>query len=474
MKTWRYVRPAALVALAVTVFNTSAPLIADDDLRQKALALNSVTGDEPIDGQVRALSTNQTEAKKLLAFALTMSKEKDQPFNFNATYILGQVALRVKEYETSQVFFRLCVEQSAKLGSTRKLLQGLAGLESNISALFADKKYEETAKLCQELLEIFERERISQEFREDILRQWIRALTKGGKGADADKMLENLIKVRGHNWRNVELRAWYYREAGRLDESAKAYEEALALYEKDKDAEAGSEQGWIGRGDRLAKMNMNLGQVYASLKQPDKAAECMKKCAQIYEDLLKRILDSDDLGEGKAGLADEVRYLLSGVYLDLKNVDKCIANLKHLVAAHPDNPTFNNDLGYIMADHDMNLDEAEKLIRKALDEDRKKRDENPNAQPDDGDNASYLDSLGWVLFKKKQYEEAKKYLLKAVEDKQEGQHIEIYDHLGDVYMALGDKPAAIAAWKKGVEVTRDLLREQERKIAVEKKIKEHE
>ena len=61
------------------------------------------------------------------------------------------------------------------------------------------------------------------------------------------------------------------------------------------------------------------------------------------------------------------------VYLDLNQVDKSAEQLKILLDKEPDNPTYNNDLGYIWADHDMNLEEAEKLIRKALDEDRKRR-----------------------------------------------------------------------------------------------------
>ena len=79
------------------------------------------------------------------------------------------------------------------------------------------------------------------------------------------------------------------------------------------------------------------------------------------------------------------------------------ADLKALLEKDPDNPGYNNDLGYIWADHDMNLAESEKLIRKALDEDRKQRlKEKPDAKPDEiKDNPSYLDSLGWVLFKEK-------------------------------------------------------------------------
>jgi len=42
-----------------------------------------------------------------------------------------------------------------------------------------------------------------------------------------------------------------------------------------------------------------------------------------------------------------------------------------------------------------------------------------------------------VLHKQKKSEEAKDWLLKAIEDKS-AQHIEIFDHLGDVHMAWGN------------------------------------
>jgi tetratricopeptide (TPR) repeat protein len=121
----------------------------------------------------------------------------------------------------------------------------------------------------------------------------------------------------------------------------------------------------------------------------------------------------------------------------------------------------------------MNFEEAEKLIRKALAEDRKQKQKaNPDLKPDQiKDNAAYLDSLGWVLFKQKRFEEAKKSLEQAVKEP-EGQHVEILDHLAQVYMAIGDKTAAVAAWKKGLEVAGPSRREQQQKASVEKKLKD--
>ncbi len=171
---------------------------------------------------------------------------------------------------------------------------------------------------------------------------------------------------------------------------------------------------------------------------------------------------------------DQYRYALSGIYSELEQIDKAGEQLKALLARKPNNPTYNNDLGYIWADRGMNLAEAEKLIRKAIEADRKERRKaNPPLRAEeDHDNAAYLDSLGWVLFKQGKAKEAKPYLLQAVKDK-ESQNIEIYDHLADVHFALGEKTEAIAAWKKGLEiVSPSSKRDLKRKVEVEKKLKE--
>src|SRR5262249_17878243 len=135
------------------------------------------------------------------------------------------------------------------------------------------------------------------------------------------------------------------------------------------------------------------------------------EAAKLYEKTLDQILKDERFTKPeREELAEDVRYALSGVYVDLKKIDKAAEQLKKLLEKEPDNPTFNNDLGFILADHDMNLDEAEKLIRKALEDDKKQRlKDDSDLKPEDyKDNPSYLDSLGWVLYKKKQYDEAKK------------------------------------------------------------------
>ena len=80
-----------------------------------------------------------------------------------------------------------------------------------------------------------------------------------------------------------------------------------------------------------------------------------------------------------------------------------------------------------------------------------------------------LDSLAWVLFKKKNYAEAKKHLLEAVKG-DEGRHVEIFDHLADVHIALGEKKEAVEVWKKALELENVSKRDEARKEEIKKKL----
>jgi tetratricopeptide (TPR) repeat protein len=388
-----------------------------ESLRARARKLNDVTGDNTMRGAAQMLIEDPAGTKKLLAVAVTMAKAKDQPFNYNAAYILASVALQLKDFDASRVFFRICAEQGTKLESGQKLITAYSGLLGLADLLYASKKYEESTKLCQEFLEMLEKKGVAPRLKAEVLRRMVRGLARQGKLDEATKLVDTLIKLREGDWRNLELKGWLQRESGKFGEAAKTYEELL---EK------------VGKESGLEK-------------------------------------------EEREEVTTEVRYLLSGVYVDLNKIDEASNHLQTLLKEHPDDPTYNNDLGYIWADHGRNLDEAEKLIRKAIELDRKLKKANAEGNPASiKDNAAYLDSLGWVLFKQKKYKEAKPPLLEAVKDDKEGQNIEILDHLGDVHLALGEKAEAVAAWKKGVELAGTGKREVARKAEVEKKIKMYE
>jgi tetratricopeptide (TPR) repeat protein len=150
------------------------------------------------------------------------------------------------------------------------------------------------------------------------------------------------------------------------------------------------------------------------------------------------------------GDALEVRYVLSGVYTASKQMAKAEAQLAQILRLDPNNATANNDLGYVWADQGKNLPEAEDMIRKALEQERRQRKTNPKLMPDeDKDNASYVDSLGWVLFRRGRLEEARQELERAAALPDSEDPV-IWDHLGDVYFRLRRPEQARSAWERAV------------------------
>ncbi len=419
MRTIRMTLRSTVVALTALTCLVAGRLGAeerDSSVRRQVLKLNDVTGMDPLRGEVAALLEDKAAARKLLTEAAHIAKEKPQPFNYNASLILATAAAQLKEYDAAETFYRLHLDQAKHLASVKGLAAAYGGL---IKIYYETKKFADAEKMCKEALDLKSEDgdKSIDRFKSAVMEEMLLAIARQGDTDRAIDIIDRILKNAPNSWLALDLKARVYRIAEKNQEAANVYEEAL-----------------------------------------------------------RRLKDDADLKpEAKDILADDIRYSLSGLYVDLNQVDKAAEQLKALLAKEPDNATYNNDLGYIWADHDRNLTESEKLVRKAIEEDRKlRRKVNPNLTPDeDKDNPAYLDSLGWVLYKQKKYQEAKKYLQQAVEQ-EDGKHVEILDHLGDVLLALGEKAEAVAAWKKGVAATGDTKREQKRKAEVLKKIKANE
>jgi Tfp pilus assembly protein PilF len=418
-----------VVSLCLTGIYTHA---GEQALQKELLELNQLTGSVSRQGALKNLIDNKEHAKKLLQFALPAAKKKE--ISYAAALVLGLSAAEMKEMKTAEVYFRVCTDQAAKLQSLEKLSESYVLL---IKIYYDYKLYADSARICKELLELNTddgKERLviatmtnrfgGVEFREEqdgfntaenlrpyVREIYIKATAKQGKFDQAVKMVDNLLK-KNSDWHDQHLKGWVLQEAGKLEDAA-----------------------------------------------------------GIYEDVIKTVAKDDRYDQKRRDeFTKQFRYEVSNVYVELKQIDRATGHLEFLLKKYPDDPRYSNDLGYIWADNDMKLQDAEKLIRKAIDLDREIRKKDPDFNPkEDRDSGAYLDSLGWVLHKQKKNQEAKDWLLKAIEDKS-AQHIEIFDHLGDVHMSLGERDAAIRAWQNGLKAVGDNRRDQERKVAVEKKL----
>jgi tetratricopeptide (TPR) repeat protein len=133
-----------------------------------------------------------------------------------------------------------------------------------------------------------------------------------------------------------------------------------------------------------------------------------------------------------------------------KQWPKAEADFKKALELFPDQPLVLNYLGYSWVDQGVNLDEAFKMLRRAVD-----------LRPTDG---YVVDSLGWANFKLGHYEEATRELEKAIELKPADPVVN--DHLGDAYWRMGRKLDAHFQWNHA----RDMGPEPEDLPAILKKI----
>ena len=86
----------------------------------------------------------------------------------------------------------------------------------------------------------------------------------------------------------------------------------------------------------------------------------------------------------------------------------------------------------------------------------------------DPDNGYFLDTLGWVEYKRKNYNSAVYFLEKSVSILPRS--AEVIDHLGDCYLMLNRKKEAVFEWNKALkyETDKNIIR------VIKEKIKKHE
>jgi len=160
----------------------------------------------------------------------------------------------------------------------------------------------------------------------------------------------------------------------------------------------------------------------------------------------------------------EVYYQLGVHYGTDGQVEPALRYMQQVLEADPNNVNALNYIGYSWAEQGENLDEAEELIRRALE-----------ISPDDG----YItDSLGWVyykmaemLFRESRKDEAMKFLDRAQHQLVQAAELTggdsvVSEHMGDVLLLRGDKEGALEHYEEAVDLE---LREAEQPMLLEKR-----
>jgi tetratricopeptide (TPR) repeat protein len=234
-------------------------------------------------------------------------------------------------------------------------------------------------------------------------------------------------------------RAAYY--LGRIEDSRRNPAGAIEWYEKVTEGEQALEAltrralalGKLGRVDEGRRILIEVRRelpAFASrfylaegelLLEAGAGAEALA----LYEQALREHPDEPDLLYGR-----------SLVHERMKDVGAAEADQRRILRADAEDSRAMNALGYLLTVHTERLDEARKLIARALE-----------LSPDD---AAVIDSMGWVEFRQGRHQQALALLEKAFGKAKDP---EIAAHLGEVLWTLGRRDQARAVWDAAL--TRD-------------------
>jgi tetratricopeptide (TPR) repeat protein len=254
------------------------------------------------------------------------------------------------------------------------------------------------------------------------------ALSRAGRHAEADRALDEPLAARPRDVRLVTMRAHVLLRAGKGPQAVALLRRAIAEHERAGDPAA------------LPELTEALADGLSRSGKPDEAVEALRSA------LAKRPRD------------EALIYALGAAYDEAGNSDAAVAQMRALLALNPDHADALNFVGYVYADRNVHLDEAERFVRRALD--LKPR------------SAHILDSLGWLHYRKGEYVRAVEVLERA--DAIAGPEPTILDHLGDAYRAAARPGDAGGAYRRALKSLGDESPATQVKLraSLERKLKE--
>ncbi len=150
--------------------------------------------------------------------------------------------------------------------------------------------------------------------------------------------------------------------------------------------------------------------------------DLQQQAIDVYTDGLSASPDNPDLLYARAMLA-----------VGMDRIELLEQDLRRILISDPDHVDALNALGYTLADRTDRFDEAQSLITRAL-----------QLRPDE---PAILDSMGWVLYRRGNPQDAEPYLRKALEGVFDA---EIAAHLGEVLWALDKHDEAREVWERAL------------------------
>jgi tetratricopeptide (TPR) repeat protein len=290
----------------------------------------------------------------------------------------------------------------------------------------------------------------------DLLASTAKSKYSVGEKGNRAKLLERLAVLYRSNEQPAEA-AETFRQMGEMDPElgSRAAAQIIDTYRIAKEYKKATEEADAANkkypNDRLVRATR--ASLLAEIGRTDEAVSEMKKLldgkndretyislAQVYDkaknftEMAKAIDAADKLSDSKDD-KESIAFMRGAMYEKMKKYDLAEAEFRRVLAANPNNGAALNYLGYMLADRNVRLQEAQQMISKALETD-------PN-------NGAYLDSLGWVYFRMDRLADAENSLRRAME--RYSKDPTVHDHLGDVLFKQGKLKEAISQWQASLK-----------------------
>lgn len=211
---------------------------------------------------------------------------------------------------------------------------------------------------------------------------------------------------------------------------------------------------WYNRiqpGERYLDAKLNIAYVLTRTENADAGIDMLKKLgglhsvqqATVNQAIASLLTQANRNPEAYAVLEETVNTLPNTPELiydfamaaeRMQKLDVMESELRKLINLKPDHAPAYNALGYSFADRNINLQEAHRLIEKAL-----------LLSPNDH---YIMDSMGWVHYRMGSLDKALDYLQKAYTKQTDP---EIAAHLGEVLWQKGKRDEAIKTWEEALQ-----------------------
>lgn len=230
-----------------------------------------------------------------------------------------------------------------------------------------------------------------------------------------------------------------YFTLGRIAEEEEDFRQAIEHY-----MQVGDSRDFVAANARIGELLLAAGQLarftghFTTLRQ-----SYPPRREQLYA-LQANLLNSAGMhGEALALLDQAIAELPTSISLLYSrsvahertgDIDAAERDLRSILDSEPDNATALNALGYTLANRTQRYEEARALISRAL-----------ALEPGE---PAILDSMGWVLYRQGEFEQALDYLTRAYASFPDP---EVAAHLGEVLWATGDHAGARRIWAQALE-----------------------